>query len=1422
MPPIDPACAADKSELGQGRSTFEPHAVQTCAATQAETNSSTVSPIPRRMTAEERDRVLRQFNAPSQPVPETTLPRLFEEQVARHPNTVAVVCGNELVTYAELNARANRLAHHLIRLGVGPEKLVGICLDRSIDLLAALLATHKAGGAYLPLDPAYPATRLTQMLGNASPAVILTTCGLIDRLPPGVHSLALDAPQTRSEVADSSTANPAQSERTGPLLCRHPAYCIFTSGSTGTPKGVVIEHRSAVAFAVWAGSVFSAEDWSGVLASTSICFDLSVFELIVTLVQGGTVILSQSALELGALPAREQVRLINTVPSAAKALLQSNWIPSGVRTINLAGEALRNSVVQGLYESARVQNVYNLYGPTEDTVYSTFTRCDRGSEAEPTIGAPVWNTSGYILDDALEPVPVGVTGELYLAGAGLARGYLNRPGLTAERFVADPCGVDPGGRMYRTGDLARWRSDGTIEYLGRADQQVKIRGFRIEPGEIETALLAQAGVAQAAVIARDDGPDGKELVAYVVPVAGMRSRMDDVRRNLAARLPDHLVPAAVVVLDALPLTPNGKLDRKALPAPRRLTAVYRAPRTAHEQFLCDTFAELLSLDRAGIDDNFFALGGHSLLATRLISRVRTALAIDLPIRTVFEAPTVVELAPHLRNGHAAGLALARQARPGRLPLSAAQMRLWFLYRLKGPSATYNIPLALRLTGTLDNRALELALTDVLARHESLRTVFPEQDGSPWQHILPVDQLRHPLIVEDLAEADLGERLSEISATAIDLAREIPVRAWLLRLDSGHHVLAVILHHIAGDDWSLGPLWRDLAEAYAARIEGTAPAWDELPVQYADYTLWQSQTLGSPEDPRSQIAQQIGFWRDALAGAPDELSLPADRPRPAVSSYRGGTVPVHLDSGLHGRLLEFSRTCGASLFMVLQAGLAALLSRLGAGDDIPIGSPVAGRGEQALENLVGFFVNTLVLRTNVAGDPSFRELVGRAREFDLEAYARQDLPFEQLVQAVQPARSPARNPLFQVVLALQNAPDPEFRLPGLTVRPEPLPTTTAKFDLLLNLTEHWGAQREPLGVEGGLEYSLDLFDRETAVAIAARFVRLLQHAMATPEAPLHRLEILEPAERRRLFLEFTSPSPPGPETTLPALFEEQVTRSPEAVALVCGSESVTYAELNARANRLAHRLLKSGVGPESLVGVFLERSLEMVEVLLAIVKAGGAYLPLDPDYPAARLEQMLGDASCVLVLTATRLADRLPPGTLALALDVPDWRLALEAEQCSNPTDGERTTPLNVRHPAYVVYTSGSTGFPKGVVVCQAGVVRLVHEPNYVELNTKTRMLQYAPLTFDAATFEIWGALLNGGRLVIVPPGLATAEGFGELLKTQGVNTLWLTAGLFHVMVDSILPAFSGVRQLLSGGDVLSVEHVERFLRTHPECQLING
>ncbi|MFG3056989.1 condensation domain-containing protein, partial [Kitasatospora sp. NPDC048239] len=875
--------------------------------------------------------------------------------------------------------------------------------------------------------------------------------------------------------------------------------------------------------------------------------------------------------------------------------------------------------------------------------------------------------------------------------------------LTAERFTANPYG-QPGERMYRTGDLVTWRPDGSIDYLGRTDHQVKIRGFRIELGEIETALTTHPAITHATVLAREDTPGDKRLIAYIVPTTATEQDSELVsaaREHLRKSLPDYMVPSAIVVLEALPLTANGKLDRNALPAPNYTTTTAgRAPSSRQEEILCGVFAEVLGVASVGVDDSFFELGGHSLLGTRLMSRIRAVLGVEVGIRALFEAPTVAGLAARLSGADAARPALTAGERPSMVPLSAAQRRLWFLGELEGPSATYNIATALRLTGALDRDALRGALHDVVTRHEVLRTVYPTHNGQPHQRILEATAVALDLPVTSLTGAELEQALADAAGYVFDLSTEVPLRAELFSASADEHVLVLVVHHIAGDGWSMGPLARDISEAYAARLDGAAPAWQPLPVQYADYTLWQQQLLGEDTDPESVLSQQLTHWRKALADLPEELQLPTDRPRPAVATHQGATYDLNLSAELHQQLSDLARSRGVTLFMVLQAGLATLLNRLGAGTDIPVGTPIAGRTDEALDDLVGFFVNTLVMRTDLSGDPTFAALLARVQDAGLGAFSNQDIPFERLVEELAPTRSMARHPLFQVMLTLQNNTEATLELPGLATELLPAGQPPAKFDLDFQLGERFDGQGRAAGLHGWVTFATDLFDHATVEAVAQRFTRVLEAVAADPEQPVSRIEILDQAERRQLLTEWNDTAQDLPAATLPELFQAQVTRTPDATALVFGDTELTYAELNERANRLAHLLTEHGVRPETLVGVHMERSTDLVISLLAILKAGGAYLPIDPNYPTERITYMLGDARPALVITRSA-QDTLPDGTARIALDDPDTLTRLAGLDTANPRPG-----LQPNHPAYVIYTSGSTGRPKGVVVPHHGLASL--------------------------------------------------------------------------------------------------------------------
>ncbi|MEV0276876.1 amino acid adenylation domain-containing protein [Streptomyces sp. NPDC050610] len=1257
--------------------------------------------------------------------------------------------------------------------------------------MVAMLAVLKAGGAYVPVDPEYPDERIAFMLTDAAPALVLTNGDLAARLPDAAAApLLLDAPETLEALA----SGPADVARLAPLSVRNPAYMIYTSGSTGVPKGVVVEHRSLGAYLVRAREVYGDAVAGVSLVHSPLAFDLTVTALYTPLVSGGCVRLAE--LDEGAAEGPRPTFMKGT-PSHLSILeaLPEGVSPSG--TLILGGEALVGEVLEGWRAAHPGVTVFNAYGPTEATVNCLEFRLAPG---EPTragpvpVGRPFANTRAYVLDSSLQPVPVGVPGELYVAGVVLARGYHGRAGLTAERFVADPFG-GVGGRMYRTGDVVRRRADGDIEYVGRADDQVKLRGFRIELGEIEAALAVHPSLSRAAVVVREDEPGDKRLAAYVVPDPSATAvpSAAELHTYLSDALPEYMVPSAFVVLDVLPLTPNGKLDRKALPAPDYGTQALfasapatRGPRSPQEEILCGLFAEILGVARVGIDEDFFELGGHSLLAIRLVSRARSTLGVEMAIRQLFETPTVATLSAALGAAGAAGstrAAVVPMERPDRLPLSFAQQRLWFLHQMEGPSATYNMPTALRLKGALNQQALAAALADVVARHESLRTVFAEDAEGSYQVILAADEARPAMEVVRTASADVRQRVAEAARRPFDLAAEIPLRTWLFEVGPDEHVLLFLVHHIVTDGWSDLVLARDVARAYAARCAGALPQWEPLPVQYADYALWQRELLGSEDDADSAISRQLAYWKDALAELPEELELPRDRPRPATATYRGETVTFGLGAELHAGLAKLARESRASLFMVVQAAVSTLLSKLGAGEDIPLGTPIAGRTDDALDELVGFFVNTLVLRTDVSGDPTFAQLVERVRETDLAAYAHQDVPFERLVEVVNPARSMSRHPLFQTMLMWNNnesggsAGRDAVGLPGVEVTGEQVSMEFAKFDLAFNLAERHDTAGVPEGMDGVIEYSADLFDRATVEGFARRLVRLLEAAAETPAAPVSTIDVLDAAERRRVLVEWNDTARDVPDATVAELFEGQAARTPDATALVFRDETLTYAELNARANRLARYLVERGAGPERFVAVVLPRSVELVVSLLAVLKSGAAYVPVDPEFPQDRIDYVLDDAQPVLTLTEAELA----------GLDLGGYSVA-DPEAAALPSQA-----------AYAIYTSGSTGRPKGVVVPGSALVNFLSSmQERFELSAADRLLAVTTVGFDIAGLELYLPLLNGAGLILASrETVKDPAELAALVKQSAATAVQATPSLWHALLEAGAD-LSGVRVLVGG------------------------
>jgi amino acid adenylation domain-containing protein len=1323
---------------------------------------------------------------------ETTVRERFDAQAARTPEAPAVITADGVLTYAGLRARALRIAARLQALGVGPEVPVGVYCDRTPGLVVAFAAVMEAGGVYVPLDPSYPAERIAFMVADARCAVVLVEGALPEGLAEGVRVLPIDGP---------GGGKPFVPPRLAPESL---AYVIYTSGSTGNPKRVGVSHGAAAAQGVEAGRYYGLGPGDRFLLFVSPSFDVSVENLMGPLLSGAALVPRGAELPAPAETTRRIAKLGITVVNFAPAYW-IEWVrsfegadsaPASLRLVIVGGDEMPGEIVRLLRRTPLADvRLLNVYGPTEAVVTATMEEVRELTEDLPPVlpvGRLIPGRSAHVLDRHGNPLPVGVPGEMALGGL-LARGYLGHPALTAERFVPDPFSGEPGARVYRTGDLLRRRPEGGFEFLGRVDRQVKIRGVRVEPGEIEAALLRHPGVSGAAVGVRSQGGE-KALVAWVVPREAAALGSGDLRAFLAERLPAALVPGAFVVLDAFPLTPNGKVDRRALPAPEpeeRTAAGLAAPRTPAEELLAGVWAGLLGVERVGVDQDFFAMGGHSLLATRLVSRIRDFFGVELPLRAIFEAPTVAALAARIAaegKGPEAPPVLPR--RPGeRLLLSFGQERLWILDRLTPGTAVYNMPLAFRLRGPLAAGALADAISEVVRRHEALRTTFERAGGEPVQVVSPPEP--RPLPVADLSvlpeeerESEAGRLAREEALRPFDLRRGPLFRAALLRLASGEHRLLLTMHHIVSDGWSLGVLLREVSDLYAAFAAGRPSPLAGLPVQYPDFALWQRRWLEGGE-----LAAQLSWWRERLGGSLPILELPADRPRPAIPSQRGSEERLGLPMDLAGRLRELSRRQGATLYMTLLAAFDTLLYRYTGQDDLLVGSPVAGRTRAESEGLIGFFVNTLVLRTGLAGDLGFSPLLARVRESVLGAWTHQDVPFERLVEELAPERDLSRSPLFQILLTFESASPPPLVLgPGVDLAAEAVETRTAKFDLAV------GFQESPEGLAGAAEYATDLFDAVTIRRMLGHLGALLEGIAADPAAPaagIAELPLLSSFEREQLLVEWnrTEAEFPG-DVPIHCQLEAQAKETPHAPAVIAGGEVLTYAELNRCANRLARGLAARGVGPESLVALDFERSPELVVAALAVLKAGGAYVPVNPRDPAERRRFLLEE-------------------TGGLRLD----RESLAG--MARGGDGNLDVPVSGESLAYVIYTSGSTGRPKGVAVPHRGVSRLIAGAGYIGLGPGDRFAHLANPVFDASVLEIWAPLLSGAAVVVIPhEAVLSAATLADEFELHGVTAALLTPALFKRGVQEAPGGFSGLRCLLFGGEAADPATVRTAL-SHP-------
>ncbi|OZC99285.1 hypothetical protein CH275_22595 [Rhodococcus sp. 06-235-1A] len=1367
-----------------------------------------------------------------------TLVDLLDAAAARHPDAVAVRFDGSSMTYAEFDAQANRLARVLISHGVGPESLVAVALPRSAELVVALVAVIKAGGGYLPVDPSYPLDRVEYMLDDARPTTVLFSGAERVELPSDAESrtgaalLDMDTVDLSSVSGDPVTDD----DRTHSLRPDNVAYVIYTSGSTGRPKGVMVPHRNVVRLLDNTDSVygFGADDvWT---MFHSYAFDFSVWELWGPLLYGGTLVVvdyftSRSPEAFHRLLVDEQVTVLNQTPSAFYQLSEADrTTPTDhgelcLRYVIFGGEALEQRRLTGWLErhGHRTPQLVNMYGITETTVHVSYRALDAASveTSASVVGKPIAGLRVFVLDTRLHPVPVGVPGEMYVAGGQLARGYLGRRELTSVRFVANPFTSEAGegSLLYRTGDLAQWNAAGELEYLGRSDDQVKVRGFRIELGEVEAAVTSHPSVTQAAVVVREDSPGAARLVAYVVADRPIDD-VEDVRATVSGQVPDYMVPSAFVLLDAIPLTVNGKLDRRALPAPVLEVKEFRAPTTPIEEIVADVFSDVLGVERVGLDDDFFDLGGNSLIATQVVSRLGVALDTTVPVRMLFEASTVASLAVRVEqhSGSGSRRALVAGERPIRIPLSLAQQRMWFLNRFEPDSATYNLPFALRLSGQLDVAAMQVSIMDVIDRHESLRTLYPDSIDGPHQVVLDAAQIVPSLLPIKVDANNIQHEVVALTSRGFDVTADVPIRATLFEVDSTEHVLAIVVHHISADGWSMGPVARDIMTAYAARTAWEHPNWIPLPVQYADYTLWQRDVLGSEDDPASLISSQIEYWKSKLDGLPDQLELPLDHPRPAQQTFRGARTRFSIPARTHRALFEIARANNATLFMVVHSALTVLLGRLSGTEDIAIGTPVAGRGEVAVDDLVGMFVNTLVLRTPVDPARSFTEQLAIARDSALGAFAHADVPFERLVEVLNPVRSTARHPLFQVVLSFENLRTTHVDLPGLGIDTIELDAAVAKFDLQLTLSESVGADGRGQGMAAEFTYATDLFDEHTVAAFANRLLRILDAVVADPSITVGDIEILDNFEREFVVSRWNASGDGVPDSpsTLVDIFDDQVAKFPDAPAVTFEDRTLSYAEFDRRVNRLARHLISVGVGPETLVAVALPRSIDLIVALLAVVKAGGGYLPVDPNYPPERIDFMMADAGPVCVLSTGDLVAR-PEGVPLVdivGLDLTDL-------DDSPIRDDERTTTLRPANVAYVIYTSGSTGRPKGVLVPHRNVLRLfANTASSYGFDSSDVWSMFHSYAFDFSVWELWGPLLHGGSLVVVDFYTSRSpEAFHELLVSKRITVLNQTPSAFHQLAETDRAKGNtdselALRYVIFGGEALELRRLSGWFDRH--------
>ncbi|MBD2493305.1 non-ribosomal peptide synthetase [Nostoc sp. FACHB-280] len=1395
------------------------------------------------LTEQERHKILVEWNNTSVDYHQhLCIQELFAAQVAKTPDNIAIAFEGQQLTYQELNHRANQVAHYLQSLGVKPDVLVGICLERSLEMIIGLLGILKAGGAYLPLDSTYPQNRLSFMLSDSQASLLLTQQKFVEKFAASdIKTVCLDADR---DLIDSQSPDNPHSDVTSENL----AYVIYTSGSTGTPKGVAVPHRAVNRLVCNTNYVqFTSAERTAQASNTS--FDAATFEIWGSLLHGATLVgvpqnVLLSPLDFAAYIREHKINVLFLTTALFNQL--ANIAPQtfqDLRYLLFGGEAVDPKSVKAVLDNGAPQHLLHVYGPTESTTFSCWYQVEDVPEGATTlpIGRPISNTQIYILDSQLQPVPVGTPGEIYIGGDGLARGYLNRPELTEERFILHQLAEVGETRLYKTGDLGRYLPDGNIEFVGRVDNQVKIRGFRIELGEVEAALHQHPDIQQAVVIVREDVPGDKRLVGYIVPQPESGVNATTVKRFLEEKLPTYMVPAALMMLDSLPLTPNGKLDRRSLPAPARtrpdLEEAFIAPRNPVEEKLATIWAELLGLDVVGINDNFFCLGGHSLIVTQMLSRVREVFAVHISFTQIFANPTIAAVAQLIVQGGEESQwqrpVIQRISHEGLVPVSFSQERIYFVHKLAPENSAYQFQATMEIKGVLNIAALQRSLDEIVKRHEIFRTTYQEVNGRLYQVIHPhpgaafrVVDLRG--IPEAEREIEAQKLVEEEVLTHLDLT-QLPIVQWaVFQLSDQEYILTHVEHHMAHDGWSFNVFLGELVALYEAFSAGKPSPLPELSYQFADFATWQREWAKTPE-----AQAQLAYWQQKLAGIPPLLELPYDRPRPKEQTYNGDHVRMELPVDLCEDLRVFSHQEGATLFMTMLEAFIILLHRYIGQDDIFIGSAVANRRIHQIEKIMGMIVNNLVLRTDVSGNPTVRELLDRVRQVTMEAYANEDVPFDKVVEAIRPVRNLSHNPLFQVMFSFHNSAKPYLKFPGFDFfLHEPASNKSAKFDIDFLVIPRFeqsvqhGAKTGAKGITLVLEYNSDLFDADTMQEMLEQYQQVLIEMLANPEQQIGQIPLVTPSQQQLLeewtqkYREYTQ------KECIYKLFEQQVELTPDAVAVEQDGHKLTYRELSDRANQIAHYLQSLGVKPETLVGLCVERSLDMIAGLLGILKAGGAYVPLDPAYPQERITEIVTDTQLGILLTQARFQDKLAGYTgKTICLDT-DWQL-IATHSTANPV-----SDVQLNHLAYIIYTSGSTGKPKGVMIEHRSLQNFVLTAiDKYGINAQDKVLQFASVCFDTSIEEIFPCLCVGATLVLRTEAmLNSSDDFWQCCQKSQLTVLDLPTAYWHQLVAELQPQDSRIpaslRTVIIGGEEAQLEKVQRWhssiAHLEPSPQLFNS